>query len=193
MSTFTNCSLGMNMQSKYERCIFDRCTFRNVVWTHGNVHMCTFVNCKYEESRLFRNAIVSKSDFIGELNGMFFTGAVFRDARRQRILSYNNLSSCNFGDAVFGDVSFHNNCDLSSVLLPHREKHQFVVDWDRKCDDLRSLFVSNPKYLNGNFKKWVASQCANDIPQRHTILNLEYLQRHFGNAIHSDVRRIIDS
>ena len=51
----------------------------------------------------------------------------------------NKMLNVSFEDAILHDVTFSDNCDLSTVLFPKQGKYLFFDNWDEQLDMITTV------------------------------------------------------
>lgn len=138
-NTFTECNFNCSVfngavlgfrGSRFLRCVFNLSDFRSVGFIRPEFESCVFENCIYEGVD-FNGAFFKSCEFRGPLRGVWFRGGFplasdyekFGDPRPNRMLSVS------FRQAQLIDVTFSDNCDLSTVDIPTDGTHLLFRDW----------------------------------------------------------------
>mgnify|MGYP001560830211 CR=1 FL=1 len=106
--------------SKYQNCVFERCSFGKSVFIRPEYDDCLFLNCMLRDID-FNGASFVRCKFVGMLKDVWFRGSFAYDSDFETfgMPRKNKMIQVDFSDAQFDGVTFSNGCDLSTVTPPN--------------------------------------------------------------------------
>ncbi|MEY4484567.1 MAG: hypothetical protein RL693_2019, partial [Verrucomicrobiota bacterium] len=133
---FTNCSfrkvsfreaaIGYK-GSRFDHCTFEGVDFTRTIFVRPEFDDCAFYRCKLDGSDLNASSF-DRCRFVGVLKEIWFRGgfAYPNDIKRYGQSRPNRMSEVSFENAALHDVTFSNQCDLSSVHIPADDQYALV-------------------------------------------------------------------
>jgi uncharacterized protein YjbI with pentapeptide repeats len=117
--------------SHFHGCKFTEASFEYAQFIRPEFDDCTFKDCRYGGVD-FNASSFERCEFSGEVRGVWFNGEFALPSQRERFgpPKPNRMLDVSFAHATLIEVSFGNNCDLSSVIPPSDSDHLFIPDWE---------------------------------------------------------------
>ena len=136
---FSRTGLGYD-GSRYVNCEFHRCDFRQAFFIRAEFDNCLFASCNFNRVN-FNASSFENVRFTGEVSRAWFRGGygypgdeeTFGKPRPNRMLNVD------FREATLKFCTFTHHCDLSTVLLPERQRIRLLKDWNRRLEQLERL------------------------------------------------------
>lgn len=122
----------------YDSSCYINCTFKKVkfgAFIKPQFRDCKFINCDFYDVD-FQASNFENCEFIGNLDNVWFRGGFPTESLKKEFgnAKQNKMLNVSFEDAILHDVTFSDNCDLSTVLFPKQGKYLFFDNWDEQLD-----------------------------------------------------------
>ena len=186
--TFINCkfsgaAIGYD-GSLFESCIFEKSNFTRTLFSRPE-----FVNCLFKLCRLknidFNASYFEDCNFEGALADIWFRGGFpsVSDIEYFGTPKKNKMKNVSFENAELNDLTFSDDCDLSTVKIRNTNCYKYD-NWDERLQFLKSK-INN--WDNQNEKKeaerfvWVYSVHSKN--QKWYIINVDDIIRMFGKQV----------
>ena len=93
----------------------------------------------------FQASNFENCEFIGNLDNVWFRGGFPTESFKKEFgnAKQNKMLNVSFEDAILHDVTFSDNCDLSTVLFPKQGKYLFFDNWDEQLDLIMNECTAN--------------------------------------------------
>jgi len=116
--------------SHFRRCRFTNANFQKAQFIRPEFDDCIFKDCRFANVD-FSASSFEQCEFFGEVRGVWFRGGFALPSQRERFGTPrpNRMLNVSFARATLIDVTFSNNCDLSSVVPPTDSDHRLVFEW----------------------------------------------------------------
>lgn len=189
-STFTNCNflkssfrnavIGFR-GTRFDRCTFDAVDFRETGFIRPEFDDCAFYHCKLDGCDL-NGASFERCRFVGALNEVWFRGG-FRhpnEVERYGQPRLNKMLNVSFESAVLREVTFSNECDLSTVHPPVDDRHALFDHWPDRLSNLQAQCASWPKNQGLAATAFATTNLVHARTQDWFLLNRDDLQNEFG-------------
>lgn len=196
-NAFTKCSfLKTSFQeaaigykgSRFESCTFDRVDFSRAIFIRPEFDDCAFYHCKFGGSD-FNGSSFERCRFVGELRRVWFRGGFAHpnDLSRFGLPRPNHMIEVSFESATLHDVTFSNNCDLSSVRLPNNGRYALVTKWPQKLLNLQAESTDWPTNDRKIASTFAETNLVHARTQNWFILNRDELEGEFGDEMASRI------
>lgn len=129
--------------SEFLDCRFEQCKFAKSLFVRAEFTNVDFVNCRLRgidfDASSFKN-----SSFSGELRDVWFRGGFALPDEEQRFGKPrpNKMENVSFEHAELSDLTFSDNCDLSTVRIDQTGKVFLFDKWRQRLERLKSEFIS---------------------------------------------------
>ncbi len=141
---FNNAVLGYK-GTKFINCRFTNCNFTRTLFIRGEFVGAVFINCKMKGID-FNASSFEECIFEGELNDCWFRGGFSTQLEMKKfgIPKVNKMENVSLEKVDLIDLTFSNNCDLSTVKLNNNGSYLKFDKWLRRLDFLqeRSIIFS---------------------------------------------------
>jgi len=123
--------------------------------------------------------------FEGELNDVWFRGGfpLHSDCDRFGVPKKNEMKNVSFEKAELKDLTFSDNCDLSSVRIKNNDKYYKYNHWEKRLEFLKS------EISNWEEKEKKEAEIFSDVHLVHAksqqwyIINREDMERNYGKEV----------
>ncbi len=187
-TSFKDAVLGYN-SSRYIGCSFEKVSFGAFI--KPQFKDCSFINCDFHNvdfmASNFENCV-----FSGKLENVWFRGNFptkflqkeFGEAKQNKML---NVS---FEKAIMHDVTFSDNCDLSTIVLPQHGHYLFFNNWDEQLNAILAEGNASPTTTASNdVSSFVEIHKVHSANQRYYLLNMEDLLNEFSENTVAIIRK----
>jgi uncharacterized protein YjbI with pentapeptide repeats len=142
---FNRAGLGYS-GTKFINCSFAGCNFSKAVFIRGEFNLCTFSDCKLKGVD-FNASSFENCTFIGKVEEVWFRGgfALSSDIKEFGVAKENKMKNVSFSNAILIDVTFSNNCNLSSIILPTSGQYFLFDNWLNRLEKLKETIAGWPK------------------------------------------------
>ena len=168
--------------TRYDSCTFENCNFTGAIFIRGEFNNCHFLNCKLNGLD-FNACSFEYCLFEGKLVDVWFRGGYgysYGD-KEFGIAKRNQMLNVSFEKAVLEDLTFSNECDLSTIKLPQSGSYLLFDNWMKRLTYLQSY----PSILKGEDEKETEifiNSCLVHAPTQHWyLLNEMELKNEFGS------------
>ncbi|WP_158960975.1 pentapeptide repeat-containing protein [Myroides fluvii] len=170
--------------TKFSTCIFENCTFTKAIFSRPEFVDIIFKNCRLKAID-FNASSFENCFFEGELNDVWFRGdfplqsdyMIFGKPKK------NEMKNVSFEKAYFRDLTFSDNCDLSTVKIKNFDKYYRFNRWKERLLFLESNihnWSEKEKYEAGVFVSIYMVHAQN---QDWYIFNIEDVERDYGKEV----------
>ncbi len=190
-TSFLGAQLGVG-RSQFVGCAFNRCDFSGIRFNVVEFDKCVFDSCKLEGVDFGASSFADVT-FIGRLGDVWFRG-------RDPFLEFssgpaaqcrkNEMTGVSFAQAELWDVTFSDNCPLSTVILPNDGDHHF---FDRWPDRLNSALATIATWDDSLASNYVASFLPHAQNQTEFILNYNEVITELGKDVGKRVFKLMTS
>ena len=181
-TNFSNASFGAH-GGIYLRCIFDEAKFTRAIFIRPRFEHCVFNKCKLKGVD-FNGCSFVKCKFVGVLEDVQFHGhygvpygeEIFGPALP------NLMTNVDFSEASLRMVGFHDQCDLSTVILPNDRNHILIKNFSKVIQAAEQEYqkISDKEIIFGR-KVWLSTLKSLSINQDMYIVNKQDLAEKEGN------------
>ena len=182
-SSFRDAAIGYK-GSRFEHCTFERVNFSRTVFARPEFDCCAFYHCKLDGCDL-NGSSFERCRFVGVLREAWFRGGFAHpnDLARYGNPRHNRMIEVSFENATLHDVTFSNQCDLSSVYPPTDGHHALVGNWLQKLLLLQAKAESWPHDQRKAGVAFATTNLVHARTQDWFILNRDDLESEFGNEV----------
>jgi len=189
-STFRNCNflkssfrdavIGFR-GTRFDRCTLDSVDFHQTGFIRPEFDDCAFHRCKLDGCDL-NGASFERCRFVGVLNEVWFRGGFGHpnEVERYGQPRRNRMLNVSFESAVLHDVTFSNQCDLSTVHPPTDDRHALLGNWPTRLSSLQEQCASWPENQQRAAKAFASTNLVHAQTQDWFLLNRDDLQGEFG-------------
>lgn len=188
--------------NKFYNCIFDsvnfkeaiigygsscytNCTFKNVrfgAFIKPQFKGCKFIDCNFYDVD-FQASSFEHCAFIGKVENVWFRGGFPTDSLRREFghAKPNIMLDVSFENAILHDVTFSDNCDLSTIVLPRQGRYVFFDNWDKQLNIIKKKGITHQSATTkDNIISFVEIYKVHSDSQRYYILNTEDLLKEYS-------------
>lgn len=183
--TFKSCkfnvaALGYN-GTKFTNCSFNACNFSRAIFIRAEFILCTFNDCKLKGVD-FNASSFENCTFSGKVQEVWFRGgyALLSHIREFGVAKENKMKNVSFFDATLVDVTFSNNCNLSSIVLPASGQYFLYNNWLNRLEKLKETIVGWPKEQKIEGEIFANSYLVHAKTQDWYVLSEKDVQNAFG-------------
>lgn len=140
---FRQAALGYR-GSRYNGVKFIECDFRKAAFIRAEFNDTEFVECRLEGVDFNASSFVS-CNFRGIIKEVWFRGGYGLPHLEEQfgVARKNEMKNVSFLHATLDGVTFSDNCELSSITLPHDSTCIRVQDWPQRLIRILDQFESN--------------------------------------------------
>ncbi|MBS0261467.1 MAG: pentapeptide repeat-containing protein, partial [Planctomycetes bacterium] len=180
---FRQAALGFGM-SVFAGCVFQRGNFRGAIFKRPEFDQCQFLSCDFRGVDFDASSFVDCA-FVGKLNGAWFRGGygypeLSESYGRAR---QNNMLRVSWAAAKIWQVTFSDECDLSTVILPTDGKHFRYDRWPERVEAACAKFNDCDNADLGRAYNFVRSFQPHAQSQAWYILNYDDIANLVGNEV----------
>lgn len=131
-------------------------------------------------------------EFIGKLENVWFRGGFPTDSLKKEFgfAKPNKMLNVSFEKAILHDITFSDNCDLSTLILPKQGKYLFFDNWDEQLNMILDKGTTNqPVNIANEIASFVAIYKVHSEKQKYYILNIEDLLREYSEKAVEIIRQ----
>lgn len=168
---FENVSFGAFIKPQFKDCCFMNCDFYNVDFMASN-----FENCA----------------FSGKLENVWFRGNFPTKSLQKEYgeAQTNKMLNVSFEKAIMHDVTFSDNCDLSTIVLPRHGHYLFFDNWDEQLNAIFAEGNASPTTTASNdVASFVEIYKVHSANQRYYLLNTEDLLNEYSEKTIEIIRK----
>lgn len=176
---FKNAILG------YDSSCYTNCCFKNVrfgAFIKPQFEDCKFINCDFYnvdfQASNFENCI-----FIGDLNNVWFRGNFPTVSLKKEFghAKQNKMFNVSFEKATLHDVTFSDDCDLSTIIFPHKGQYLFFDNWNEQLNRIMRKGTTNQSTTTSNdIASFVEIYKVHSETQKYYILNIADLLKEYS-------------
>lgn len=167
--------------STFNNCIFERCNYSKTVFIRPEYTKSFFKDCKI--NRLDFNASSFENCFFeGKLNDVWFRGGfpLQSDYEYYGIPKLNEMKNVSFEKAELRDITFSNNCNLSTVRVNNNSKYYIFNIWEKRLKFLLSGVCEWSIQERKEVDIFVNTHLVHAKTQEWNIINIDDLERDYG-------------
>lgn len=170
--------------TKFTNCIFENCKFTKTVFNRPEFVDVVFKNCRLR-SLDFNAASFQDCSFEGELTNVWFRGGfpLQTDYEYFGKPKVNDMKNVSFENAELHDLTFSNDCDLSTVSIKHSDNYYKYGDWRGRLELLKSKSNSWNDKEKREVEIFVHSYAVHATNQQWHIINKNDVEQEFGKDI----------
>lgn len=176
---FRDAVLGYD-SSRYIGCRFENVCFGTFI--KPQFKECSFINCDFYSvdfmASCFENCV-----FSGKLDNVWFRGN-FPTKSLQKEFGYakpNKMLNVSFEKATMHDITFSDNCDLSTIVLPTHGHYLFFDNWDEQLNAILAEGNAIPTTTTSNdVASFIEIYKVHSANQRYYLLNVEDLLNEYS-------------
>lgn len=170
--------------SQYQATIIEDCKFNKANFLRAEFNHCKIINSKLDGMD-FCGSSFEDCSFVGTYKDLWFRGGYalasynkeFGKARK------NEMKNVSFEDAKIMDITYSNNCDLSSVKLPKTGNYKFFDCWQKRISFLNSKIDQFRKDEQKEVDVFVYSFSGHAKTQPNYIINVGFIKEEFGEEL----------
>jgi fluoroquinolone resistance protein len=190
---FNGASIG-DRGSKFINCLFEKCNFARAIFIRAEFDNCQFVNCNFRGID-FSGSSFNACSFSGQLSNVWFRGGFpLPEIEKQfGVPRKNRMSNVSFAEARLTGVTFSNECDLSTIVIPKEGNYRRYSGWKKRLEKLSSEAIN---WQNGEKREvdiFLFSFLTHADSQDWMLLNVEEMQNEYGPETFEKILQIIDS
>ena len=185
---FKNAILGYN-SSCYTNCTFRRVKFGAFI--KPQFKDCKFVDCDFYNVDLQASSF-EHCEFVGKLENVWFRGGFPTDSLKKEFgyAKQNRMLNVSFEKAILKDITFSDNCDLSTIILPKQGQYLFFDNWNEQLNMILAKGTTNqPIKIANDIASFVAIYKVHSENQKYYILNMEDLLREYSEKAVEIIRQ----
>lgn len=121
--------------------------------------------------------------FIGKVENVWFRGGFPTDSLRREFghAKPNIILDVSFENAILHDVTFSDNCDLSTIVLPRQGRYVFFDNWDKQLNIIKKKGITHQSATTKDIIiSFVEKYKVHSDSQRYYILNTEDLLKEYS-------------
>ena len=190
---FYNCSFeNINFKNAilgYDSSCYTNCTFKKVkfgAFIKPQFKYCKFIDCDFYNVD-FQASSFEHCEFVGKLENVWFRGGFPTDSQKKEFgdAKPNRMINVSFENATLHDVTFSDNCDLSTIALPRQGQYLFFDNWNEQLNTILAKGTTNqPVKTSNDITSFVALYNVHSANQKYYILNIADLLRDYSeNAV----------
>lgn len=170
----------------YDSSCYTYCTFKKVkfgAFIKPQFRDCKFINCDFYDVD-FQASNFENCEFIGNLDNVWFRGGFPTESLKKEFgnAKQNKMLNVSFEDAILHDVTFSDNCDLSTVLFPKQGKYLFFDNWDEQLDLIMNECTANKSMtIRNDIVSFVEIHKVHSANQKYYILNVVDLLKEYDD------------
>lgn len=186
---FHNCTFeSINLKNAimgYDSSCYTNCTFKNVrfgSFIKPQFKDCRFINCNFYDVDCLASSF-EHCTFVGKLDNVWFRGGFPTESMIKEFgyAKENKMQDVSFENATLHDVTFSDNCDLSTVLLPQQEHYLFFDNWNKQLNTIMREGTQNPSVaINKDIASFVEIYKVHSLCQKYYILNVADLLKEYS-------------
>lgn len=183
--------------SKFLNTRFEKCNFTRTIFTRPEFVSVDFVRCRLKGID-FCAASFEECDFVGELDDVWFRGGFATQIASMQIENFgvpkkNQMKNVSFEYAELHDLTFSDDCDLSTVTIMNSGDYLRFDDWKARLEYLKSEIAAWPEH-----ERKEAEIFANSFPVHATyqfwmIINRDDVERDYGKDIAAKILELLQS
>lgn len=176
---FKNAILG------YDSSCYTNCTFKRVkfgAFIKPQFKDCKFIDCDFYNVDLQASSF-EHCEFVGNLENVWFRGGFPTDSLKKEFgyAKQNRMFNVSFENAILHDITFSDNCDLSTITLPKQGRYLFFNNWNEQLNMMLTKGTTNqPVKTSNDITSFVAIYKIHSANQKYYILNIEDLLREYS-------------
>ncbi len=170
--------------TSYHDCVFDRTDFRKAMFIRAEFDKCMFRNTKSKGIDFNASSFVNCS-FHGKLEDVWFRGTFpLRDMMAEfGFPRKNQMENINFEEASLWSVTFSNDCDLSTIVMPSSGEYRKYCNWEKRLVALDKKASELTAEDRKEAKVFASSHLVHARDQDWFILNCEEIIEEFGEQL----------
>lgn len=161
----------------YNASLYSNCIFKNVkfgAFIKPQFKECKFIDCDFCNVD-FQASSFEDCTFVGTLSSAWFRGNFPTDSLKKEFgrAKQNTMHNVSFEGATLHDVTFSDDCDLSTVLLPKQGRYLFFDNWDEQLNTIKRNGATNQSSTtNEDIASFVEIHKVHSGSQKYYILNI---------------------
>lgn len=182
-TSFQRAILGYD-GTPYRNCVFEKSSFRGASLIRAEFDDCKFVNAKLKGVDFDASSFVNSS-FAGKVEDVWFRGhfALPDDVADFGFPRRNEMENVSFADASLWRITFSNDCDLSSVIMPSTGEYRRYCDWKRRLAGLEQRIPELPAKDKEEVKIFAKAHLVHAKKQDWFILNCQEVIEEYGEQL----------
>lgn len=170
--------------TKFINCSFVNSNFEKTLFIRGEFLNCIFNACRLNRldfnASSFENCI-----FYGKLDNVWFRGGYpfHSDIKEFGLAKKNQMKNVSFEKADLIDVTFSNECDLSSIIVPNNGKYFVFNNWDQRLLKLKNSVTNWPEKQKKEAEIFANSYLVHSKTQDWYIINTDDVVRYCGEDL----------
>jgi uncharacterized protein YjbI with pentapeptide repeats len=184
---FNKAAIGYS-GSKFSNLVFDNCNFTMTVFIRAE-----FSNSKFNQCRLkgidFNASSFEDCVFKGVLEDVWFRGEfpLSSDVKEFGKPKKNEMRNVSFESADLIDVTFSDNCNLSSVKIKNDGNYLKYDNWKKRLTWLKSKVASWENSKRKEAEIFITSSLVHAEKQDWEIVNLDSLKKQCGPEVSTKI------
>lgn len=186
---FQNCTFeSINFKNAimgYDSSCYTNCTFKNVRF--GSFIKPQFKDCHFIKCNFYGVDCLASSfehcTFVGKLDNVWFRGGFPTESMIKEFgyAKENKMLDVSFEKATLHDITFSDNCNLSTVLLPKQGTYLFFDNWNEQLNTIMREGTLSPSAItNEDIASFVEIYKVHSLCQKYYILNVADLLKEYS-------------
>lgn len=174
---------------------FHSCTFRRAKFRRSRFIRCEFTNCIFDFCALnscdFNGSSFEDCGFLGPLKDVWFRGSFPLESHCEKYGTprFNTMKSVSFEKATPRLLTFSDNCDLSTVILPNNDRYALFDRWPLRLEWVLEHVQSWPDNLKSQAESYIQIFQTHALKQNWYLLAIDDLISHLGEETASRLWR----
>lgn len=170
----------------YDSSYYTNCTFRRVkfgAFIKPQFKDCKFIDCDFYNVDL-QASNFENCEFIGNLDNVWFRGGFPTESLKKEFgfAKQNKMLNVSFEDAILHDVTFSDDCDLSTVLFPKQGMYLFFDNWYEQLNMIMNEGTANQSMtIKNDIVSFVEIYKVHSANQKYYILNVVDLLKEYND------------
>ncbi len=169
--------------ARYKSCIFEGSSFARTLFSNAVFLACVFRNSKLNGSDFYGSSF-DDCKFIGKLEDVWFRGRYSDSYLFKGPFGYarkNRMKNVSFEGAILEDVSFTNNCDLSSIILPKTGNYQLFDKGKNRLEYLIHRINDWEEPQKTEVNHFMSFLLLHSKNQDYFLLNIDLVKKDLGD------------
>ncbi|GEP96526.1 pentapeptide repeat-containing protein [Chitinophaga cymbidii] len=184
---FNKAGIGYN-GSSFSNCFFEMCNYSKAIFIRTEYVASFFKDCRIKNID-FNASSFEDCIFEGLLDDVWFRGgfSLKSDYEYYGLPKVNEMKNVSFEKAELKDVTFSNNCDLSTVRIDSDGQYYKYNNWKMRLEflNLRMSMLKEGEKKEVLF--FVNTHLVHAKDQDWYIINIDDLERDYGKNVASEI------
>jgi len=190
---FSNASIGHG-GSEFSNCEFEDCNFLKAIFVRAE-----FINVIFKNSRInnidFNASSFENCSFEGELRNIWFRGGfpLESDISYFGVPKKNEMKNVSFINAELHDLTFSDNCDLSTIKIKYSDRYYVYDKWKERLSYLKSNILNWNEREKKEAEIFINVYSVHAKKQDWQIINIDDIERDYGKEVAFKIVSCMDS